>query len=188
MLLVTLLVVGATALIGKSLVATIIRDTKVIQKKSAAEAQLKENILAAPQLISEYEQLGSKKVLLEDALPESIDFPSLIVTVENMSKIAGMKLKTVTSSVVATTGASGVPVAQDGSVAPVPQTYNFGISFTGSYDGLNRLLKEIEVSARPMRVLDIQLTGGGNSLTGLIDVETYYQDKAQLPFSKETVK
>lgn len=186
-LLITLLVVGVSVLVGKSLVTTIARDSKVDKKKVAAEKQLKADVEAAPNLVDAYKQLGDKTPVLADALPNTPDFPSLIVTLENMSHIAGMKLKTVTPAAVASDETTGT-TANDISVAPKPQPYKFTISVNGGYPGMNRLMSLIETSARPMRVLDIQLTGSGSALTGNIDLETFYQDKAQLPFSKETVK
>lgn len=186
-LLITLLVVGVSVLVGKSLVTTIARDSKVDKKKVAAEKQLKADVEAAPNLVDAYKQLGDKTPVLADALPNTPDFPSLIVTLENMSHIAGMKLKTVTPAAVASDETTGT-TANDISVAPKPQPYKFTISVSGGYPGMNRLMSLIETSARPMRVLDIQLTGSGSALTGNIDLETFYQDKAQLPFSKETVK
>ena len=186
-LLITLLVVGVTGLVGKSLVTTIFRDKKVLDKKVTAEEQLTKDIDAAPKLVDSYQQLKEKAGVLADALPGDPDFPSLIVTLENMTRSAGLKLKSVTPSQ-AVVADAGVAATADVSVAPAPQPYKFTIVITGSYPSLIKMLGGLETSARPMRVLDIQLTGGGNSLTGLVDVETYYQDKAQLPFSKESVK
>lgn len=187
-LLITLLVVGVSVLVGKSMVTTIVRDQKVLDKKNAAKEQLTKNIEAAPGLIESYGQLKEKGVVLADALPNNADFPSLIVTLENMARGAGLKLKSVTPSQVAATDEDGGAVAVGNVLAPVAQPYKFGIAFSGGYAGLGKLLGELETSARPMRVLDIQLTGGGSALSGIMNVETYYQDKAELPFSKETVK
>lgn len=190
MLLISLLVVGVTVLVGKTLVGTIIRDTKVVQKKSAADSQLSRNIEAAPQLVASYSDLGSKATTVANALPNTADFPSLIVTLENMGRGAGLRIKSVApvqQGSVATEEDSGATAAT-GSLTPTPQAYPFGISFTGSYASLTKLLQEIETSARPMRVLDIQLTGSGSALNGTVNIETYYQAAAELPFGKETVK
>jgi Tfp pilus assembly protein PilO len=186
MLLITLIAVGVTVLVSKSLVTTIIRDGKVVQKKSAAEKQLTKDVDAAPNLVSSYGELNEKGAVLADALPNNPDFPSLIVTLENMSRTAGLKLKNVAPSLA--TSDTEPQATGDSSVAPVPQPYKFSVGFTGGFVGLSKLLTTLETSARPMRVLDIQLTGGGSSLNGLLDVETYYQAKAVLPIGKEIVK
>ena len=191
MLLITLLALGAAGLIGKALVTSIVRDTKVVTAKSAADKNLKTDLAAAPDLVSAYSNLNDKARIIADALPTEPDFPSLIVTLETMTTDAGLQLKTVTPAVATDTTTTGTPTSTpstDASVPPQPQTYKFGVNFTGSYTSLYKFLSEIETSARPMRVVDIQMAGGGSSLTGQIDMETFYQDKAQLPFSEVTVK
>jgi hypothetical protein len=77
---------------------------------------------------------------------------------------------------------SGAPVA------PAPQTYQLTINFAGTYAGLQKLFGEFQVSARPMRVTGVQLAGTGGSLSGEIDIQTYYQAAAQWPFGTETIK
>ncbi len=188
MLLITLIVVGVSGLVAKSLIGSIVRDTKVVSKESAADKQVKKDVEAAPKLIEAYGQLGDKASVIADALPNKADFPSLIVTLENISRAAGFKLKSVAPGAVTVATPGDTSSVADVSQAPAPQSYKFSIAFTGTYASLTKMLGFLETSARPMRVLDMQLAGGGSSLSGQFDVETFYQDKAQLPFSKESVK
>lgn len=187
MLLITFLVLGGSVLIGKSLFEGIVRDTKVLNKKLAAEKQMKANVEAAPRLISSFGELGEKKVKLDDALPATPDFPSLIVTLENMTKNAGMKMKSIAPST-AGAGDETAAAAADSTAAPAPTQYGFNVTFVGSYDSLQKFLGFVETSARPMRVVDIQLAGSGSAMTGQINLVTYYQGPAQLPIGTETVK
>jgi hypothetical protein len=39
-----------------------------------------------------------------------------------------------------------------------------------------------------MRVQGVQLSGTGGALSGEINLETFYQAAAQLPFGEETIK
>jgi hypothetical protein len=193
MLLVTLLTIGVTVFAAKALYSTIARDTLVVQKKVAADKQLKENVKSAPLLVDAYSELHEEAGKLADALPTSADFPSLIVTLENMTRSVGLKLKSVTPVTAAVDPATGLPaaatgVSADASVPPAPQNYGFSVLFSGNYEGLINLLEGIETSARPMRVVNVQMTGSGSALSGQIDAQTYYQDKAVLPFSTERVK
>ncbi|HEX3082144.1 MAG TPA: hypothetical protein VHQ86_02735 [Candidatus Saccharimonadia bacterium] len=193
-LLITLLVVGVAVFAGKSLVTTIARNTTVVSKKSAADKQLQSDVTAAPKLVDAYNGLGDKSRTIADALPNTADFPSIIVTLENMTNLSGLTLKSVTPGLVQsaddesadTAGSAGQTASIN--IIPSPKTYKFQLEVTGNYEGLKKFLKEIETSARPMRVNGIHLAGGGSSLSGQLDVETYYQDKAILPFGKETVK
>jgi hypothetical protein len=188
MLLITLLAIGAAGIIGKALVGSIVRDTKVVSAKKTAENNLKHDLAQAPSLVSAYSGLNDKARTIADALPTTPDFPGLLVTLENMTAGAGLELRTVTPSADLGTASGVTAPSGDASMPPTPQPYKFGLNFTGSYISLYKFLGEVENSARPMRVVDIQMAGGGNTLTGQIDIQTYYQDKAQLPFSEVTIK
>jgi hypothetical protein len=198
MILITLLVVGVAGLLAKSLITTIARDTTVVQKKLAADDQLAKNIKAAPSLIADYNRLGDKNQAgtrartLESALPNDPDFPSLLVTMENIAAVSGVTLKEITPNAndvtaVSPSGASAA-AASNSTAAPEPQPYAFGISLTGSYPNINKALASLELSARPMRITEANFAGSGNSLNATIAIETYYQDKGKLPFGTETVK
>jgi Tfp pilus assembly protein PilO len=191
MLLITFLVVGISVLVSKALITSIRLDTKVVSAKGKAEKQLKEDITAAPKLVDAYAALGSQAGVLADALPNTSDFPSLIVTLENMTAGAGIRLKAVAPSLAAAaTDSTGAPVATtgDNSLEPTPQSYPFSITLDGNYPALLKLLDELEKSARPMRIMSMVLNGSGSTMSAQMEMETFYQDKAELPFGKETIK
>jgi Tfp pilus assembly protein PilO len=188
LLLITFLVVGASVLIVKALVGSIALDVKVVSAKSKADKQLTQDVTAAPMLVDSYSALGAQAQTLSDALPNDSDFPGLIVTLENMSNSVGIKLKSVAPvTAVTVTVPTTTPVASADST-PTPQTYPFSITFDGTYTAVKNLLALVETSARPMRVVGLQLTGSGSNMSGEIDMQTFYQDKGQLPFSTETIK
>jgi Tfp pilus assembly protein PilO len=189
MLLITFLVVGVSAIAAKTLFASIRRDMKVVSAKNTADKQMKENLKAAPLLVDDFNALGEKKTLLDNALPTTVDFPSLMVVSENMTAIAGLKLKSIEPMLAAVPDAAATTVSKtNGSEAPKPQTYAFTLTVDGTYDSLQRFLAEVEVSARPMRVVGVQMNGSSKSMSAQIDLETYYQGKATLPLGKETIK
>jgi len=198
MVLISLLVVGVSALIGKALVGSIMRDTKVISAKSKADKQVKEDVTSAPKLVDAYNVLGSAANTLNDALPNSKDMPSLLVTLENMSNDSGLGLKSITPAVpaIAATapisdqnGQSSVAASSSsGSPAVTPNPFNLVIDYDGSYPALAKFLGDIEQSVRPMKVTSVTMNGNGSALTGEIDLTTYWQSPAQLPFSTETIK
>jgi hypothetical protein len=192
LLLINLLVVGVAGLAIKSLYGTIALDTKIEHSKSVAAKQADEDVDAAPGLINSYAALGDKSPELASALPNTADFPSLIVTLENMGNASGLKIKSiaptlVTGSVDPVAGAAA-PAAPDPSAPPKPQQYTFSLTTATTYDSVLKFLNTIETSARPMRVMNVQFTGSGSNLNSQIDLMTYYQDKAELPFSTENVK
>jgi|ERR1700683_1073503 len=192
--LITLLVLGVTALGGKLLVTSILRDGKVVKAKSVAITNLNSDITNAPQLVDSYQALGDKAQVLTDALPSTPDFPSLIVALEAMGNGAGLTIKAISPTQVAAGGTatgsagSGAVASSDPSVPPLPQAYDFTINFSGGYGALQKFLGEVEVSARPMRVTGVQVVGTGSSLSGELSVATDYQAAAQWPFGTETIK
>ncbi len=194
LLLVTLLVIGGGGLAAKSLVDSILLNTKVVTAKDKANKQLDADVTAAPQLVQAYANLGSSKQLVADALPNTSDFPAFIGMMENLSTSVGVNLKSVSPSQVGaaatagTTGGTGTSAANGSSLTPAPQSYDLTLSLEGNYGNLQKLLKAIEQSARPMRVTAVQLSGSGSNLAMQLDVTTFYQDKATLPIKMETVK
>jgi hypothetical protein len=197
LLLISLLVLGGTVLVGKGLVNGILRDTKVLTAKNKANEQLIKNLDAAPQLVDRYKALGAKQDLIADALPNTTDLPGLMALLENMSASGGINLKSIAPSLTtvatgpaATTGtATATAGTTTGTVTPpAPQAYNVSLAFDGTYASLQKLLEGIEQSARPMRVTAMQLSGTGSSLSVQLETTTFYQDKARLPISTETIK
>jgi hypothetical protein len=112
----------------------------------------------------------------------------LIVTLENMSNNSGLQLKSVAPNSGGGTVSAAGAATTSSPLAATAQTYPFSVTFGGTYDGLQKFLSQVETSARPMRVVGLELSGSGNALTGEIDMQTFYQAKAQLPFSEETIK
>ena len=185
MLLISLIVIGVTVLAAKSLGKNIARDNQIVQKKNIADNKLKENIVNAPSLVSDFAVLGDNKSILADALPLSVDFPSLLVTLENMSGASGQRLKSVQP---AATTATASPEPTASSTTPVPKPYQFGVATTGTFDSMIRFIRALETSARPMRIVDAQFVGSGSALSTTFTIETYSQDKAALPFTTEIIK
>ena len=95
LLLLTLIIIGASGLVAKTLITGLIRDTKVLSAENKANKALDENLEAAPQLISSYQSLGPTSRVLADALPNDSNFPGLIVALENIAADASVTLKSV---------------------------------------------------------------------------------------------
>jgi Tfp pilus assembly protein PilO len=184
MLLVTLLVLGISGFAANLLVKSIGTDSKVVGAKAKAESQLKEDLKVAPNLVSAYDALGPEGAILDDALPTTADFPALIVLLENITTDAGMKLKTIAP----TTAGTVAPAPDAPGSTPAVQTYSFIVNVDGRFDSIMTLMDHLEKSARPMRVTGLHLSGSGNALSGEIDLDTYFQPKSELPFSKEQIK
>lgn len=191
MLVITLIVIGVTVLVGKGLVTTIIRDTKVIAKKNAADKQLSANLIAADMLISNYNGLGPTRKLVENALPATEDFSGLIAQLENMGNVSGVVIKDITPSNNSTPGfnADGTTATQSTTTAvQSPQSLDVSVTAVGGYSALNAFLRTLQNAARPMRVTSITSTGSGSDLNSNVTLTTYYSGKASIPFTTEEQK
>jgi len=198
MVLITLLVLGVTAYVAKTLIADISLNATVIGLKSKADSQVKQDVTAAPNLVDSFNNLGASANVLSDALPGTADFPSLIVEMENIANDAGVSLKTVNPQAAGGIGTqAAAPVASAAAstatssssvAAPIPQAFPFSIEVNGSYASMLKVFSDLEVSARPMRVTGVQLSGSGSSMSAQIYINTYYQSAATLPFGTEAVK
>lgn len=189
--LVSLLVLGITGFASKVLVKNLITNGKVLSAQGTAKSKLSTDLSAAPQLIAQFNNLGPKATTIADALPNDSDFANLLVVLQNMSGTAGVTVQSVAplTSGAATDTTTGSDSSTSGSVTPPqPQEFNVSIAVAGSYDNLQKFLTTIEQSARPMRVTDAQFSGSGSQVTAQLSLTTYFQDKATLPFSKETIK
>jgi hypothetical protein len=201
MILVTVLVIGVTVFAVKFLWADITLDTKVISAKNAANKTLGEDVSNAPKLIDAYHDLGDKKLILDDALPVTPDYEALITTLENLTQQAGVTVQSIAAVAVpigsaevaaqssdpqaATTGAaSGTSSIEP----PVAQPYKFSVNLNASYAGVQKLLQLIELSTRPMRVTAANFSGSGTEMRVQLQMETYFQAKATLPFGTKEIK
>jgi Tfp pilus assembly protein PilO len=184
----SLLAVGAAGVIDKTLVDNIIRNQKVLTAKAAADDTLADDVKNAPQLVDAYTSLGALNRVLSDALPTTANFPDVLVTIENMAGQSGVRLGSVSpaNNTVDATAASAPATSKDGT--PLPKKLHFTVTFSSTYESLVNFMRDLELSARPMRVINVQLSGGGSALSGQLDIETFYQDKATLPFTTEVIK
>lgn len=181
--LVSLLAFAALILIGRSLLSRFTFQNKILDGKTRAEKQLVENKTAVEALKNQYSDLGDKRKLIANALPKSIDFPELTVMLENIARVSNVKLQSVADAAATTTEPTDGVTSSDN-----PQPFAFTITVETSYENLKLLLKNLESSARPMRVTAITV---GNNSTGLnvqLSITTYYQVSDPLKIERKEVE
>lgn len=179
----TILIVAVSAIIIYSLVSNIVLNTKLILKKNEAKKTLTQNVENAGKLVSAYQSLGDDAELIESALPTEADFPQLVAISESMANAAGMKL---------VSAVPAVSTAQDESTGPAgpgkPESFRFTIDLTGNYTSLAAFVKNVEKSARPMRVEESLFKGDSGALRVELTIRSYYQGKADISTKTEVLK
>lgn len=180
-ILITIVVVLVSALIGAKLVDQAKLNSKVISKKSQANKQLKENLDILGNLKQQYDNLGSKKQLISAAMPSMPDFPAIVSAMEVVAGTSGVKLKSVTPSIDKTDLAS-TPAGNG------PQEFLYSVTIEGNYDNVLKFLGNVELTARPSKVISMTQSGSGNLQMVEINLVTYYQAPADLTPKTEEVK
>lgn len=177
-------------------------QARVIGKKQAAASQLEKNIAAMDKLKPSYDAFvntatndiggnslgvgpkdGDNAKLILDALPSKYDFPELTTNLENLVNDQGVRI----------TGISGVDdeIAQStNSYSPDPRPVDmpFQISVSSDYGRLQGLIRALEHSIRPIKVLTLDVSGSHDKMTMNISAVTYYQPAKSLTIRSEVVK
>jgi len=213
---ITLIVVVGSGVFAKGLIAQLILSGKVLTKKQAASDTLQRNLDARQALQANYAALGTASSLVLNALPNTPDFSGLSSLMESLSAQSGVQLRSIAPSQTAAPTQSGVAAVGSSNTTPSssslsqaatsgsssneqrqaqgqpsaqpPQVYAFTATVVGSYASLLQFFSHIQLSARPIRVTDISLTGGNAQLTADMTLTTYYQPAASLKPQLETVK
>ena len=184
--LVSVIVVAICGILLNSLTRSLITHQKAVSAQEKASRDLDAKLENIPVLIENYNALGDKQKLIENGLPDTEDFPQLVVIMGNMSSTAGIQLKSIAPL--------NAPIT-DGSEAPAETTknnsashYMFSITVEGTYPRIVSLVKDIEKSARPMQAQSMQLRGTGSNISAEIVVKTFYQGPAEVKDKEETIK
>lgn len=177
----TVLVVLAAAYFGQALVKTSIHNGKILTAVNKANTQLDSDIDAANKLVAAYTGISSAQTLISDALPKDGDYPGLGALLENAGNSTGVSIKSVSADQITTTDPTDV-------VLNGAQPFSFSMEVAGTYSQVTSFLSAIQLSARPIQVTSLDLSGTGNAITAQISGLASYQSEAVLPFTTETVK
>src|SRR5690606_14839432 len=78
--------------------------------------------------------------------------------------------------------------AAGGLVDPVPVPLTFGFEVIGNYESSEQLIQRVQKSIRPLQITNIELTGGGGTVTLEVQAITYYQPEKIVDIKTETVQ
>lgn len=178
-------------------------QARVTKVKSAAHAQLQQNIKAFNDLSNAYNGFistptnaiggntsgtgsndGNNAKIILDALPSSYDFPALTASIE---KILHDKNFTVSSI----TGTDDQVAQADNTSSPNPEPSPMEFSFTvtnTNYAAIQDLIRSLQSSIRPMQIDSMIISGGSNNMQLTVNAHTYYQPGKSLTITKKVVK
>ena len=182
---------------AKSLLSKAAYQRRVLHARREAVKQLKSNIAAADQLVTQYKVfssgdprnvIGGKNVtdpnvsppdgdnsrIVLDALPSTYDFPALITS---MAKI--LSDQRISSANVGGSDQSAT-IDNSANASPKPQTVTLTITGTSDYNGIQRLLGDFERSIRPFDIISMQLQGSAGNMNLSASLNTYFQPAKSL--------
>lgn len=196
----TIILVAATATVAilvfsimatKMLFSQLGYQNKVIGLRSDANKQLVANINAVKSLETTYSTfegssesiLGTKdknsKIIL-DALPSKYDYPALVTSLDWLIKQSGC-------SVVGISGDDNEVKAEQDSIDPQPVEMPFQIVASGNYAAVQKLIKDMQKSIRPIKIISVSLNGKDSGMQASIKAVTYYQPAKKLGIIEKTV-
>lgn len=166
-------------------------QNSVISLRNKAVDQLKKNISATKELEAQYivfdtapksivgnSDPNSKVVL--NALPSKYDFPALATSLESLLNTSGVSISSIT-------GTDDQITAEQSSIEPKPVEIPFTITAKGSYASIQNLVKNIERSTRPIKIVNITLKGTDSNMEAAIKASTYYQPLKNLDLDKKVI-
>ncbi len=183
-------VVVFSLIASKTLFSQAAYQNRVIGKKHAAVARLKDNIKETAQLKTAYDaftstpqnaiggnpdgsgpQDGNNAKIVLDALPSSYDFPALATSIESLiTSNAGLTIDSITGTDDEVNQSSNQTSSNPTTVA-IP----FQLSVEGNYQSIQDLIGKFEHSIRPFQMQTIDLSGTQDDLTLNLTAQTFYQ-------------
>lgn len=187
---------------AKSLIGQMTYQNRVISAKKAAVSQLKDNISATTTLVNSYKafvntsqnvlggnpagtgaQDGDNAKVVLDALPSKYDFPALATSLEKLITSQNLQIQSITG-----TDDEVAQSANSGSATPAAVAMPFQIAVTGSYKGIQNLIKEFNSSIRPFQIQTIQLAGNQDNMTLTLTAQTFYQPEKDFNVTKKVIE
>jgi hypothetical protein len=186
----------------KTYVAQARYQNKVIAQKKQARDQLKADIEAEKDLKKSYQAFerttinaingnsaatgprdGTNTKLVLDALPSLYDFPALVTSLESLTASQNVKISSINGSDDELNQATNTS-----SSTPTPIAMPFSLGITADYNGVQRFVKALEQSIRPMQVLKMDIAGGAQELTVTINAQTFFQPAKSLKITTKVVQ
>lgn len=159
----------------------------VWSEKDKAKRTLEKNVKNLDELKSSYllldnnENVNARTIL--DALPSKYDYPALATSVEN--------LVTKGSAPVVLTGFTGTDQqleVEQKSSSPKPVEMSFKVTVKGTYGNIESFVGRLQKSIRPMKVVNLTLSGNNDDMEADFNIVTYYQPAQDLTIETKVVE
>ena len=117
-----------------------------------------------------------------DALPSKYDFPALIASLEKVLKSRNYAIKSIFGK------DDELKQAQTENTVVKPVALPFEIAISGNIDAAQGLIDALQLSIRPMQLVNVRLSGDDANLTITVKANSYYQPQKTIKITKKVVK
>jgi hypothetical protein len=177
----------------------------VINARHDAVKRLNDNIQSANQLVDQYKNVfensgpsnviggkndtstkavppdGDNARIVLDGLPTSYDFSALVSSLSKI--ISADNIQNISIG-----GTDGSATANNTPTAtPQAVLISVPISGTGSYNDLQKLIRDLERSIRPYDITNLQTSGSNASMSFNLQMNTYYQPPKTLDVTSKVI-
>lgn len=131
-------------------------------------------------LIKGQDKQSNSSVIL-DALPRKYDFPALVTSIDKVADLSGV-------NVAGLSGNDEEVNAIARSPNPTPQEIHLSVNIEGTYKNINKFVKNLENTIRPIKVINIRLAGSDSKMSATFDLVTYYQPAIDLTIQSKDIE
>ncbi len=180
----------AQVIFNQSVINKKIDTNQIVEQNITNATQLKKNVdalvadsnLAAVKVTSVDASMSSNLQVILDALPTTSDSATFA---NSLSKVilplSGVSVETLTA------GDTNVTVTTTTSEVG-PQTLGFSMSVRGSYDQISAALSDIERVIRPIKITKLVVQGSDAQLSATIEGVTYFVPSSGVQLGTESMK
>lgn len=157
---------------------------RVLAEKNHASKILKQNVENIEQLQANFNVLEAGDVKADtilDALPSKYDYPALATTIESLVSDSGLNLDSFNGSDLESEAVQQM-------TSPEPVEVKFSISVSGTYENVQKLIRNIDRTIRPMKITRLNLKGSDKLMKSSIYITTYYQPSTSLDVETRTIE
>jgi hypothetical protein len=186
---------------AKTLLSQANYQNRVIGAKKDAVKQLKDNLSARDSLVGSYKafvdtpqnvlggdpdgtgpQDGDNAKLVLDALPSKYDFPALATSLEKIITSQNLQILAITGT------DQEVEEQSKDEATPQAVAMPFQLQVSGTYEGVQGLVKALNNSIRPFQVQKVEITGSQSNMTATITAQTFYQPEKTFKVNTEVLE
>lgn len=176
-------------------------QSRVIAQKKKALKQLKDNNVAAAQLVNSYKAFvstpenlisgsasgtgdrdGDNARIVLDALPSKYDFPALAASLEKLLTDKSYQVDGITGS------DDELNQSAQTNAATGPIEIPFQLNITDNIDDVQGFLDILQRSIRPIKLNSVTLSASGSEISVSVSAKTYYQPEKVIQYKTEVVK